>query len=166
MSEEQIKTEKKCCCKCAFIIALIALIFSIASLTLTLAATGIIGPSKKVVISKQYDKGQSFEKAEKKEKPIIVFFYTDWCGFCQKFAPTFAKVVKSKEIKKNYAIAYVNCENPDNRELMEKYEVKGFPTVFVINGEEKTQLDNHKFFTPDAIEKVKEEILKANEIED
>lgn len=166
MSEEQIKEEKKCCCKCTFIIALVALVLSVASLAVSLMNSNFAGANKKVVISKQYDKGQNFEKAQEKEKPIVVFFYTDWCGFCQKFAPTFAKVVKSKEIKKNFAIAYVNCENPDNHELMAKYEVHGFPTVFVVNGEEKTQLDNHKFFGDEAVEKVKEEILEAVKLDD
>ena len=56
-----------------------------------------------VVISKQYDKGQSMEKALKKEKPVIVWFYTDWCGYCQRFAPTFGKVTKDKKIKNNFA---------------------------------------------------------------
>ncbi len=165
MSEEQIKEEKKCCCKYTFAIALVALIFSIASLGMSILNSDFVA-NKKVVISKQYDKGQSFEKAKESEKPIVAFFYTDWCGFCQKFAPTFAKVVKSKEIKKNFAIAYINCENPDNHELMAKYEVHGFPMVFVVKGEEKTQLDNHKFFGDGAVEKVKEEILETIENDD
>lgn len=160
MSEEQIK-EKKCCCKCTAIIAVLALILSITSLTMQILNSNFQGPNKKVVISKQYDKGQSLEKAQAKEKPMIVFFYTDWCGFCQRFAPVFAKIVKSKEIKKDFAVAYVNCENPDNAKWTSEFGIQGFPTVYVVKGDKKTQLDNQKFFSPDAIEKVKEEIINS-----
>jgi len=111
-----------------------------------------------VVISKQYDKGQSMEKALKTEKPVIVWFYTDWCGFCQRFAPTFGKITKDKEIKKNLAVAYVNAEKPENQGLMAEYNVQGFPTVYLLNPKTKNrvQIDNAKLFTPNA----KEELIK------
>ena len=160
MSEEQIQ-EKKTCCKCIAIVAIVALVLSIASLTLSIINYNSISHTKKVVISKQYDKGQSLEKAIAKEKPMIVFFYTDWCGFCQRFAPTFAKVVKGKQIKKDFAVAYVNCENPDNAKAVQEYGIHGFPTVYVVDGEKRVQLDNHKFFVDGAKEKVTKEILDA-----
>ena len=37
--------------------------------------------NRPVVISRDYDKGQSMEKAIKKNKPVIALFYTDWCGY-------------------------------------------------------------------------------------
>lgn len=105
-------------------------------------------------ISKKYDRGRSFKKALKKNKPIIVWFYTDWCGYCQRFAPTFDEVTKDKNIKKNFAIAFVNCDNHDNKGLMEQYSVQGFPTVYVIDTktDKKVLLDNFKFFGPTAKE--------------
>ena len=55
-----------------------------------------------IVISKDYDKGQSIELAMETKKPMVVLFYTDWCSYCQRFVPTFKKVVTNKEIKKNF----------------------------------------------------------------
>lgn len=166
VQEETQDKECTCtCCKKLFVLVLATLIFSIASFILgivnALHTTRAQEPSEKpapvqqdkkaVVISKQYDKGQSLEKALATKKPIIVFFYTDWCGFCQRFAPTFHKVTKSKEIKKNFAVAYVNCENPENRQHMQEFNVEGFPTVYVIGKDnQKTHLENGTFFTPDA----------------
>ncbi|MBQ8211693.1 MAG: thioredoxin fold domain-containing protein, partial [Treponema sp.] len=157
MSEE-IK-EKSCCCKKAIVLALCSLILSIGAFGLTLynllggqipVAQGNAG--KKVVISTQYDKGQTYAKAQETKKPMVVFFYTDWCGFCQRFAPTFHKIVKSKEIKKDFGIAYVNCEKQENSQLMQEYGIEGFPTVFVVKDGKKTQLENGTFFGPDAVE--------------
>lgn len=114
-----------------------------------------------VVISKQYDKGQSMEKALKANKPVIVWFYTDWCGFCQRFAPTFGKITKDKEIKKNIAVAYVNAELPENQSLMQEYNVQGYPTVYLLNPQtgNKVHIDNEKLFTTDAVETLTKEFL-------
>lgn len=114
-----------------------------------------------VVISKQYDKGQSMEKALKKEKPVIVWFYTDWCGYCQRFAPTFGKVTKDKKIKNNFAVAYVNAEYAENQDLVQEYQIQGFPTIYLLNPKTKvkTQIGNEKLFTPDAKENLIEEFM-------
>ncbi len=118
-----------------------------------------------VVISKQYDKGQSMEKALKTKKPVIMWFYTDWCGFCQRFAPTFGKITKNKDIKKAFAIAYINAEQSENHGLMTEYAVQGFPTIFLMNPEtgEKVQISNEKLFTPDAEKELVEEFLEFTE---
>ena len=96
------------------------------------------------------------------KKPTIVFFYTDWCGFCQRFAPTYHKIAKSKEIKKNFAVAYVNCEDTKNSTLMAEYGIQGFPTVYVLDGKgNKEQIGNQMLFNDDTVETV---IKKAMEI--
>ncbi len=119
-----------------------------------------------VVISKQYDKGQSMEKALKKEKPVIVWFYTDWCGYCQRFAPTFGKVTKDKKIKNNFAVAYVNAEYAENQDLVQEYQIQGFPTIYLLNPKTKNKVlvDNSKLFIPNAKEElVKEFMIFARE---
>ncbi len=137
-------------------IAMTALVLSIIATALSGMAlyktNALTEQSKPVVISKQYDKGQNMEKALKTEKPVIVWFYTDWCGFCQRFAPTFGAITKDRKIKKNFAVAYVNAEYPENQTLMMEYGVEGFPTVFLVNPKtkEKVHVDNAKLFAPEA----------------
>ena len=166
MSEEITKNEeKKCNCQVFNAISVIALLLSIAALTMSVlmysgtiqAAGAQNGPVK---ISTQYDKGKSLEKALATKKPVIVFFYTDWCGFCQRFIKTYAKVAKDPKIKKNFEIAYVNCEKEENHKIMEEYCVQGFPTVFVIDKEgKKTQLENSTFFNEDSKEVITQNAL-------
>ena len=125
MSEETIQNiEEKHDCKCGGLkgLVIVSLVFSILAFLTSIysvvhSAVAHSHGGKKVVISKQYDKGQSIEKAIETKKPMVVFFYTDWCGYCQRFAPTFHKIVKSKGVKKNVAVAYVNCEKPENSKI-------------------------------------------------
>lgn len=170
MSEEnQVNNpieEKKCKFNLLIGLVILSLVLSVTSLTLSIL--GLRGDvsiggqgNKKVVISKQYDKGKSMEKAKATGKPIIVFFYTDWCHFCQSFAPTFNKISKDSKIKKNFAVAYVNCEKEENRALMQEYNVQGFPTVYVIKTDgSKVQLENGTFFNPDSKTVVRDRALE------
>lgn len=167
MSQETNQVEKKSCKKLV-ILVILSLLLSIASLATSIFA--IVGTSaggeNKVVISKQYDKGQSLEKALSTKKPIIVFFYTDWCGFCQRFVPTYGKVSKLKEIKKNFAVAYVNCERSENSKLMQEYGIQAFPTVYVLDAQgNKTQLDNQMLFGADAVEDIVKKAFEIAKIE-
>ena len=167
MSDEQNNTqEKKCNKKTGIVLIILSLLMSFSALGLSIYNTvalhngGIQTNDGKVLISKKYDKGQSLAKAYKKQKPVVVFFYADWCGFCQRFAPTFHKVTKDKEIKKKFAVAYVNCDKPENRDYMEQFNVQGFPTVYVINNDRsKVQLENSTFFNEDSADTIKTNML-------
>ena len=163
MSEEKIQLEEghKCSCVKTGFLVFVALILSIASLATSIYTLSKTPIEKKVVISTQYDKGKSMDKALETKKPIIAFFYTDWCGFCQRFAPTFHKISKNKEIKKHFAIAYINCEDSKNSSLVAKYQVQGYPTVFVIDANgNSTQLQNNTFFNDDSVEVVSKKALE------
>lgn len=164
MSEETKFEEHNCKCKKLTTMVVLSFLLSLAALGLSIyiLSSNIAATPKKVVISTQYDKGKSLAKAQETKKPVIVFFYTDWCSFCQRFAPTYAKFAKTKDIKKNFAIAYVNCEKEENAKLMQEYGVQGFPTVFVIDKDgNRTQLENQTFFVEDAVKLMSENALKA-----
>ena len=173
MSEElkiengvELETGDKCKSVLLIVLSVISLLFSITALTVSIITVkGGYVPSEeggKVVISKQFDKGKSLDKALATKKPVLVFFYTDWCGYCQRFAPDYHKVSKDKEIKKHMAVAYVNCEDPQNRKFVEEYEIKGFPTVFVVGTDgKKTQIKNNYLFEGDVVNVVKAKALNA-----
>lgn len=160
MSEENLN-EKKCYKKMLVTGVIVSLLFSTVALALSaFTLLGINGhiPSismgQDLPISKKYDRGRSLDKALKKNKPVIIWFYVDWCGYCQRFAPTFDKVTKNKDIKKRFAVAFVNGDNKDSAKLMQEYSIHGFPTVYLLNPEtgEKVLIDNGKMFSPDAEE--------------
>lgn len=64
---------------------------------------------------------------------LIYYFFAPWCGYCKQFTPTWEKV-KSKHGHK-IAMKEINIEDKQNKKLMTDYNVTGFPTVIVVDGE-------------------------------
>ena len=73
----------------------------------------------------------SYEEAEKLEKPMVVMFYVDWCTYCRRFMPIFAKY--SQKYNKDYTFTVVNCDVPKNFKMITKFNIMGYPTLFVID---------------------------------
>ncbi|XP_049762643.1 sulfhydryl oxidase 1-like [Schistocerca cancellata] len=60
----------------------------------------------------------------------LVEFYSSWCGFCQRYAPTWKAVAASTYGWKDVLIsAAVDCANEDNTPLCREYEIMKYPTV-------------------------------------
>ncbi len=71
----------------------------------------------------------SFEEAEVIDKPMVIMFYVDWCGYCRKYMPVFAEF--ADKYKDKYSFVALNCDNPQNTQLVEKYHIMGFPSLFI-----------------------------------
>ena len=71
-----------------------------------------------------------FENFNDDNKPALVFFGTEWCGYCKKFKPEWDKFASQFNKMK---VVYIDCDK--NKELAEKHNIKGFPTVkYLPNG--------------------------------
>jgi thiol:disulfide interchange protein len=89
----------------------------------------------------------TFEAAQKEArtsgKPLMVNFYTDWCGYCKKLDSEvytdFSVIAESA----NFVSVKVNAET--SAALAKKYDVEGFPTIiwFDANGTEKKRLPGY-----------------------
>lgn len=65
----------------------------------------------------------------------LVLFYANWCGHCKKMKPDWDSA--SQEIGNEKMIKVdVGEGTPEQKKMMEKYDVQGFPTILVFeNGE-------------------------------
>ena len=66
------------------------------------------------------------------DKKVLIDFYADWCGPCNRLSPIVDKVsVDNKDVK------FVRIDVDKNEDLMTKYNVRSIPTLVVIeNGKE------------------------------
>ena len=72
-----------------------------------------------------------YEQAMKANKPAMVFFYVDWCGYCKRFAPLMPDLKKKYNGKINMVM--VNCEDAKNGDILKNYQINGYPTIYLVN---------------------------------
>ena len=56
----------------------------------------------------------------------INFFYVDWCPHCKTAKPVIAEL---KRKRPDITVNEINCEKPENKQLVEKNNIKGYPTI-------------------------------------
>ncbi len=67
--------------------------------------------------------------------PVLVDFWADWCGPCLFLDPILKSVIP--EYHGKVLLAKVDTDEDENMKLAGRYQVRGFPTVLLIeNGEE------------------------------
>ncbi|KAI3723522.1 hypothetical protein L2E82_35155 [Cichorium intybus] len=75
----------------------------------------------------------NFSEIVSKHDFIVVEFYAPWCGHCQHLAPEYEKaasVLSSHDPK--IILAKVDADAEKNKELAEKFELQGFPTIKIL----------------------------------
>ena len=76
------------------------------------------------------------KQAKADNKRVLVDFTATWCGWCTKLKnEVFDKKEFSDYAAKNLVLVSIDADQ--NRELVDKYKVSGFPTVMVMDGEGK-----------------------------
>lgn len=81
--------------------------------------------------------GENFQKALDHFDNLLVEFYAPWCGHCKAFAPDYVKIASILQDKgQNVACAKVDA--PEEQDLIEKYDIQGFPTLKLFRKDKKT----------------------------
>ena len=74
--------------------------------------------------------------------PVLVDFFANWCGHCQKLLPLWDEVAVAMDGKLN--VVKLNVD--ENRDLSKKYEIKGLPTMILFK--DGSELDRLIGFMP------------------
>ena len=65
----------------------------------------------------------------KSEKPVLVDFMTDWCGYCKMISPAVEDMAAEREDLK---VGKLNVE--EEVAIAEKYEIMTYPTLMLFEG--------------------------------
>ena len=76
-----------------------------------------------------YTSSKSKENFSSSDKIKVFNFNTKWCGYSVQFQPIWNQFSKKNKSNKNLEIIDVKCDDPKNKNLCEKYEITGFPSV-------------------------------------
>ena len=123
--------------------------------------TVVTSPQKKKPSS--YKFGVKYEKALESEKPMALLFYADWCRFCIAFMPKYQKLYK--QYKRKFNFVKINVEDPQYREQVEKYEIQGFPTLFLVNpkNDSNIRVENQDFESKDKMKEIFDNFYEENQ---
>lgn len=110
----------------------------------------------------QYKIGKPYSVAMQKSRPVIAVFYVDWCHFCQSFMPKFQQL--SKMYRGKVTFTAVNAEDPKNADLAKEYNIRAFPSVFLINPatKEKEQIEGSSFESVESMKKAIDSYLERH----
>jgi thiol:disulfide interchange protein len=71
--------------------------------------------------------------------PMVVYFYTDWCGYCRQFE---RELLGTGPVKKYFQDVLAVRINPESgakeRQIADYYGVSGYPAFFVHSNRSKT----------------------------
>ena len=71
----------------------------------------------------------------------LYFFYADWCGYCKKFKPEWAKLKAEPNL--GVQLEEVDCSN-EAPALAKEYDVKGFPTLILVHSSNKVTYEGER----------------------
>lgn len=81
---------------------------------------------------------QAIEKAKKENKLVFMDCYTVWCGPCKWLDNnTFVDETLGDYFNEKFINIKIDMEKGEGAMLMKKYDVKAFPTLLLLNGEQE-----------------------------
>jgi len=131
---------------------------------LTFAAVFLLTPQARAEGSWLTDYKQAQQESKANNKLLLVNFTgSDWCGWCIKFDKEVFSQPKFKEYaSKNLILLEIDFPRAkeqavslrkQNQELASQYQVEGFPTLVVLNGDGKKVWEHVGYLPggPDAV---------------
>ena len=98
--------------------------------------TGLPATASQLPGTSWYEGAEGFEQAireaQREEKPIFVYFRTDWCPYCRQFEDELLDTEEVELFLRKVVRVTVNPESgPGEMQIASSYGVQGYPAMFV-----------------------------------
>jgi len=101
---------------------------------------------------------EALKIAREKNKPVMIDFYADWCGWCHRLdSDTYSS---GEVVNKSKDFVNLKIDADAERDLVQRYRITGLPTILFIDG---TGREIHRivgYKAPDAFSKEMEIALR------
>ena len=88
-------------------------------------------------------------EAKKQKKMIFIDAYTSWCGPCRMLKQnTFTDKVAGDYFNKHFINIALDMEKGDGLAFAQKYQVAAYPTLFIMDAEEKSVTTSEGYINP------------------
>jgi thiol:disulfide interchange protein len=116
---------------------------------------------KEVKISWAAAYNEALEEAKKTKKPLLIFVYASWCGWCKKMERETCADKNIVKLTGSFVCLKVNSE--EDEEFSSKFKVKEFPCVVFLKSD-GSEIERHLGFkTVEEFEAILKGVLKAAE---
>ncbi|MDD5073038.1 MAG: thioredoxin family protein [Candidatus Omnitrophica bacterium] len=99
-----------------------------------IAAFALILPRADAIAWK-YNLQDALKAAKSQGKPVMIDFYTDWCGWCKKLDSDTYSDPKVNAASAKFICVKINADK--EKDLTNKYGVSGFPTIIFLDSNGK-----------------------------
>ncbi|PCJ67251.1 MAG: hypothetical protein COA58_02735 [Bacteroidetes bacterium] len=111
----------------------------------------------------QEDWNKALELAKESGKPILVDFYTEWCGWCKVMdKKTFSVPSISEKIAADYIAVRLDAERGIGKMVAAKYRVSSYPTIGYFTSEGKLMGKISGYITADKFPDMIDSMAKYN----
>ncbi len=95
------------------------------------------------IIFEQGGYADILNKAKNTGKPIMIDFYTTWCGPCKVLEKeVFTNKTVATYLNDNFLTCKIDAEKGEGPKLANKYNIKGYPTLLYINQKGEVLAEN------------------------
>jgi len=101
---------------------------------------------------------EGLNTAKSQNKPVMVDFYTDWCGWCKKLDKDTYSSPKVQGLADKFVCVKVNGDT--DRANTSKYGVNGFPTIVFLDSAGKEIDRNVGYAGPDEMAQKMQKLIK------